>query len=81
MTVGLSKLMTKEDDLEKDKEYDQESDKDDDQKNDQGNEQRCALSLRHQPICCYKHRKMLYDRALSKRRYELGQADLAQGSL
>ena len=68
MTVRLSKIMTKEDDLEKDTEYDQESDKEGDQKNDQGNEQRCAPSLRHQPICCNKHRKMLYDRALSKRR-------------
>ena len=68
MTVRLSKLMTKEDELEKDKEYDQGSDKDDDQKNDQGNEQRCAPSPRHQPICCYKQTKMLYDRALSKRR-------------
>ncbi len=60
--------MTKEDDWEKDTEYDQESDKEGDRKNDQGNEQRCAPSLRHQPICCNKHRKMLYDRALSKRR-------------
>ena len=68
MTVRLSKIMTKEHDLEKDMEYDQESDKEDDQKNDQGNEQRCAQSPRNQPICCNKHRKMLYDRALSKRR-------------
>ena len=59
--------MTKEDDWEKDTEYDQESDKEGDRKNDQGNEERCAPSLRHQPICCNKHR-MLYDRALSKRR-------------
>ena len=32
MTVRLSKIMTKEDDLEKDTDYDQESDKEDDQK-------------------------------------------------
>ena len=42
--------MTKEDDKKSDQEYDQGSDQDDDQKYDCGNEQRCAPSLRHQPI-------------------------------
>ena len=50
MTKRMSKIMAIEDDQKSDQEYDQESDKEDDQEYDSGNEQRCAPSLRHQPI-------------------------------
>ena len=80
MTVRLSKLMTKEDDLEKDKEYDQESDKEDDQKMIREMTKDVLPPRDTSPFVVISIERCSMTGRSPKGGDELGQADLAQGS-